>query len=300
MVSRRAFVGTALAFVAAAAPPRAGALETSVLGGPSPQSDDGRTTLAIVSAIVATQAVVRTAWRPPKLFPAVAPIAYYVGHGDSAFPSDAVIWLNPDHPELVSPRRSVLTDEIPLFTELLLAAADLQIKGMPSLGLERLDPDARRLAAASMAGRAAVVAKFSPFEQVDDAEFARRAFAFAVLRQMTPNIGGVAVLPVRDALPPGEASATYAGMYADARVPHGWGVIYANLDRMQRDRAGYESWVRAFVLATADRQPPESAVKRAYEAARAADQAPANGDRWTARRLFAQPYVAQVAALFGR
>jgi hypothetical protein len=299
MVSRRAFVGTALAFIAAAVPPRAGALDTASPGQRS-AGDDGRTTLEIVSVIAATQAVVRTAWRPPKLFPETAPVAYYVGHGDSAFPDDPVVWLNPDHPELVSPRRSVLTDEIPLFTELLLAAADLRIKGMPSLGLERLEPDRRRLAATSMAGRAAVVAKYSAFEQVDDAEFARRAFAFAVLRQMTPNIGGVAPLPAPDKLPPGEASAVYAGIDADARAPRGWGVIYADLDKMRRDRAGYESWVRAFVLATADRQPRDSDIKRAYDAARAADQAAANGDRWAARRMFARPYVAQVAALFGR
>ena len=297
MLSRRAFAGTALAFVAAPSARRASALETPPLG-PSPISDDGRTTLEIVTVIVAAQAVVRTAWRPPQLFPQIAPIAYYVGHGDETYPNDPVIWLNPDHPELVSPRISVLTDEIPLFTELLLAAADLHVKGMPSLGLEPLEAGRRRLAAASLAGRAAVVAKFSSFEKVDDAEFAHRAFAFAVLRQMTPHIGGVAPFPATTQLPPGEA-AVYAGRNADARAPRGWGVIYADFDRMARDRGGYESWVRAFVLATADRQPPESDVKRAYETARAKDEA-SSGDHWSARRAFAAPYVAQVAALFGR
>jgi hypothetical protein len=298
MISRRAFVGTALAFVAAAVPARASAIDTSS-DGQSPRSDDGRTTLEIVSVIAAAQSVVRTAWRPPPLFPQIAPVAYYVGHRDALYPNEPVIWLNPDHPELVSPRRSNLTDEIPLFTELLLAAADLRIKGMPSLGLDRLEADRRRLAAASMAGRAAVIAKYSPFEQVDDAEFARRAFAFAVLRQMTPQIGGVAPLSDPSRLPPGEPAAVYAGKNVDARAPHGWGVIYADFDRMARDHAGYESWVRAFVLATADAQPSESMVKRAYDAARAKDEA-SSGDRWSARRAFAAPYVTQVAALFGR
>ncbi|MEA2718240.1 MAG: hypothetical protein QOJ39_104, partial [Candidatus Eremiobacteraeota bacterium] len=247
MLSRGAFVGAAFAFAAATAPLRAAALETTSPGQVSP-TGDGRTTLEIVSVIVATQAVVRTAWRPPALFPATAPVAYYVGRNDRTYPGDPVIWLNPDHPELVSPRRSVLTDEIPLFTEILLASADLRISGMPSLGLERLDAEHRRLSAASMAGRAAVVAKFSSFEQVDDAEFARRAFAFAVLRQMTPDIGGVAPFSAPEKLPPGEAAAVYAGVGADARAPHGWGVIYADFDKMRRDAAGYDSWVRAFVL----------------------------------------------------
>lgn len=300
MVNRRAFVGSALALVAAAASPRAAAMETSTLG-PGPASDDGRTTLQIVATIALAQNAVRTAWRPPPAFPGFAPVACYVGRHDPAFPNDPVVWLNPDHPELVSPRLSVLTDEIPLFTELLLAAADLRIdvKGMPPLALHDVDQDKRRLAAAALANRAAVVAKYSAFDQVDDVEFARRAFAFAVLRQLTPNIGGVAPFAEPEKLPPGEA-ATYAGIDADARAPHGWGVIYADFDKMRRDKAGYESWLRAFVLATADRQPPESAVKAAYEAARAADAATAKGDRWAARRAFARPYVAQVAALFGR
>jgi hypothetical protein len=299
MQSRRAFVGTALAFVAAGAPPCAAALDTSSPGQVSP-TDDGRTTLEIVSVIVAAQNVVRTAWRAPRLFPTSAPVAYYVGRNDRTYPGEPVIWLNPDHPELVSPRRSVLTDEIPLFTEMLLASAELRLSGMPSLGLERLEPDRRRLTASSMAGRAAVVAKFSSFEQVDDAEFARRAFAFEVLRQMTPDIGGVAPFSEPEKLPPGEASAVYAGIGTDARAPRGWGVIYADFDKMRRAGAGYDSYVRAFVLATADRQPPESSVKRAYEAARAADLAAPSAERWSARRAFAAPYVRQVAALFGR
>jgi len=53
------------------------------------------------------------------------------------------------------------------------------------------------------------------------------------------------------------------------------------------------------VLATADRQPPSSDVKRAYDAAAAAD-AGSSGDRWAARRAFAAPYTVQVAALFGK
>jgi hypothetical protein len=300
MVNRRAFVGGALALAVAARPSRALAIETP--GGPGRDSPDGRITLDAVDVVVAAQTVVRTVWRPPAQFPPFAPVAYYAGRGgDEAYPDQPAIWLNPDHPELVSPRASRLTDEIPLLTELLLASADVPLRGVPSLGLEQLAGDARRRAATSLADRIAVVAKYSPYPTVDDAEFARRAFAFAVLRQMTPHIGGVLQLPAPAGANGRSAEAAfYAGRDADPRAPRGWGVVYADPERVARDREGYDSLLRAFVLATADRQPPESEVKRAYDAALARDQAARNGDRWSARRLFAAPYVRQVAALFGR
>ena len=252
-----------------------------------------------VDVLLATLPRVRIVWKPPAAFPPLEAIAYYAGRGgDAANPDDPAIWLNPDHPELVSPRLARLTDEIPLFTELLLASVDVRASGVPSLGLDALPPDRRRLAAVALAGRVAVVTRFTAFPAVDDAEFARRAFAFAVLRQLTPEIGGVETLPPPPAkLPAGEA-AVYAGRDADRRAPHGWGVVYADLDRVGRDRAGFASWIRAFVLATADRQPHDSEVRSAYEAARARDAA--SGDRWAARRAFAEPYVDQVAALLGK
>jgi len=300
MVSRRACIAATSAAVAALAQSRASAfVETSP--GAGPPSDEGRKTLAAVSVIAAMQQIVRTVWRPPELFPPFAPIAYYVGRGsDGHFPNDRVIWFNPDHPELVSPRISRLTDDVPFFTELLIVSAErpITITGAPSLGLERVSGTARREAAATLADRVAVVAKYTPFVAVDDAEFARRTFAFAVLKQMTPQIGGVAAFADTSKLPPGEA-AVYAGHDVDRRAPAGWGVIYADFDRISIDQPGYESWVRAFVVATADREPPTSNVKRAYDAAAATD-ATSTGDRWTARRAFAAPYVTQVAALFGK
>jgi hypothetical protein len=300
MVDRRAFIAATSTAAAAFAPsPARSFVQTSP--GPGPQNDDGRFVLAAMSVIAATQQVVRTVWRPPELFPSFAPIAYYVGRGgDGHFPNEPVIWFNPDHPELVSPRISRLTDEVPFFTELLLASADgaVTIAGAPALGLEHVAGAKRREAAGTLAGRVAVVAKYTPFVAVDDAEFARRTFAFAVLKQMTPQIGGVATFGDTSKLPPGEA-AVYAGRDVDPRAPASWGVIYADFDRSSRDGPGYESWVRAFVLATADRQPPTSDVKHAYDATAATDAA-SNGDRWAARRAFAAPYVRQVAALFGK
>ena len=61
---------------------------------------------------------------------------------------------------------------------------------------------------------------------------------------------------------------------------------------------GKDALIRAFVLATADAQPADTAQKRAYDAARAQDDA-SHGDRWAARRAFAAPYVTQVATLLG-
>jgi hypothetical protein len=299
MIGRRAFVGGAIAFVAAVVPRTGAAVETPNTG-PSRNSADGRLTLDAVDVLFATLPRVRIVWKPPAAFPPLVPIAYYAGRGgDAAHPDDPAIWLNPDHPELVSPRLARLTDEIPLFTELLLASVDVRAPGAPSLGLDALPADRRRLAAVALAGRVAVVTRFTAFPAVDDAEFDRRAFAFAVLRQLTPEIGGVETLPPPDAtLPPGEA-AVYAGRDADRRAPRGWGVVYADLERVAHDRAGFESWIRAFVLATADRQPRDSEVRAAYESARAQDAA-ANRDRWAARRAFAAPYVDQVAALLGK
>src|SRR5665213_2216206 len=234
MIGRRAFVASAVAFVATAMPRAGGAVETPDTG--TRRSADGRLALDAVDVLIATLPRVRTVWKVPAALPPLIPIAYYAGRGgDPAHPNDPAIWLNPDHPELVSPRRSRLTDEIPLSAELLLAAVDARSPGVAALGLDELDPEPRRLAAGALAARVAVVTRYTPYPAVDDAEFARRAFAFAVLRQMTPEIGGVETLPPPAALPAGEG-AVYAGRDDDRRAPHGWGVVYADLERGGRDR----------------------------------------------------------------
>jgi hypothetical protein len=300
MLGRRTFVAGAAALVACSPRAALAFVETTASGDARPSDEQARATLATVAVIAATRLLVRTVWRPPPVFPEFAPIAYYVGRGDIHYPNEPVIWLNPDHPELVSPRASRLTDEVPLLMELALASVDVHLTGVQSLGLERLDPSQRRAAAAVLASNAAVVAKYSPYSVVDDAEFDRRAFAFAVLRQLTPGIGGVAPLITKPAaMPPEEPLAAYAGRDADPSVPRGWGVIRMTSTSIVQSPHGYEAYARAFVLATADREPPESAVKRAYDAARADDER-ASGDHFAARRRFAAPYVKQVAALFGR
>ena len=281
MLPRRAFIagGAALAFVDTTAPG----------GAPRTSAEQAHTILDAVAVITATQLVVRTVWRAPAPFPPLAPIACYVARGhDPDYPDDAVIWLNVDHPELKSPRAARLTDEIPLLTELLLASADVRPRGAPSLGLENLDSIKRRSTATTLAGKVAVIAKYSPYATVSEAEFARLAFPYAVLRQMTPGIEGVTRIITRASdMPREEPYAAYIGRGA-VRV-----IAAGSFD----SAAGKQALVRAFVLATADAQPAESAVKRAYQGARAEDAA--HGDRWAARDAFAAPYVSQVTALLG-
>jgi hypothetical protein len=299
MLPRRAFVAGAAAFAVAGPPAAAGAVVEAPAGGARSSADQARTILDAVAVITATQLVVRTVWRAPEPFPPLAPIACYVARGhDPDYPDDPVIWLNVDHPELKSPRAARLTDEIPLLTELLLASAEVRPRGAPSLGLEELEPVKRRLTASALAGKVAVVAKYSPYATVSEAEFARLAFPYAVLRQMTPGIGGVARLITRPAdMPREEPYAAYVGRDGDSRAPHGWGAVRVVAPGTFDAPQGRNALVRAFVLATADAQSSENPIKRAYETARAADLA--RGDSWAVRRAFATPYVAPVAALLG-
>ena len=291
MLPRRAFVAGAAALVTAGRASAAHAFVDTMTGGRArTPAEQARATLDAVAVISATQLAVRTVWHAPEPFPPLAPVAYYVARGhDPDYPNDPVIWLNVDHPELKSPRISRLTDEIPLLTELLLASVDVRPRGVPSLGLERLEPEKRRTTAAAIAGKVAVIAKYSPYVPVTDAEFARLAFPYAVLRQMTPGIAGVARVLTRPSdMPREEPYAAYAGR----------GIVHVVAPGAFESGPGKEALVRAFVLATADLQPADSNVKRGYETARAQDET-ARGDAWAARRAFAAPYVAQVTTLLG-
>ena len=290
MLSRRAFVAGTAACAAAAPSVARAFVDTTVTGEVRTPAEQARTTLDAVSVVSATQLAVRNVWRAPAPFPPLAPVAYYVARGrDADYPNEPVIWLNVDHPELKSPRLSRLTDEIPLLTELLIASVDIRPRGVPSLGLEKLGSEKRRSTAVTLAGKVAVIAKYSPYPAVTDAEFARLAFPYAVLRLMTPGIDGVARRLTRPAdMPREEPYAVYVGR----------GTVHVVAPGVFESAPGKEALVRAYVLAAADAETADSAVKRAYEAARAQDDA-ASGDRWAARRAFAAPYVTQVATLLG-
>jgi len=89
MVSRRAFVGSALASLAAAAPLGTSAWVDTSATGADRERDAARTTFDAVDVLIATRPRVRTVWKPPAAFPAPTPIAYYAGRGgDGASPDD--------------------------------------------------------------------------------------------------------------------------------------------------------------------------------------------------------------------
>jgi len=288
-----ALAGAVLAPSLVRAPSRAESTESSG----SLMTPEARRIAGAVEAIVAAQLVTRIVRRLPSHFPAFAELAYYVGRNDPDYPDQMVIWLNPDHPELVSPRTSHLGDDTPLLVELLLASVDLRRAGVPTSGLRDLEPSKRRAAAVALAGRVTVVAQFTAYPAVDDGEFDRRRFAFAVLRQMTPGIGGVAVVRRSAAqMPAAEPLASYLGRVAERDVPPGVGII-AVVPGALTTTDGDAAYVQAFVLATADLQPATSSVKIAYDAAAAEDAANHSGE---ARHDFAAPYVAQVQALSSR
>ncbi len=297
MMRRRIFLAT-LAGVAFAPPAGlvASRAETTESSG-SPMTAQARRISRAVDAIVAAQLVTRIVRRAPARFPAFVAEAYYVGRTDPEYPDQAVIWINPDHPELVSPRHGHLGDDTPLLVELLLASADLHLANAPDVGLRALDPVKRRAAAVDLAGQVTVVAQFTAYPAVDEGEFAARAFAFAVIRHMTRGIDGVAALPQSQAqMAASGGLAFYAGRIREPGVPAGWGVVFSVPVQYSWGDGG-ASYVRAFVLATADRQPPGSSVKIAYDAAAAEDAANHSGE---ARNDFAAPYVAQVQALSSR
>jgi hypothetical protein len=300
MLTRRAFVAGTAAFAAAAPCGALAFVDTTTGDQVRTPAQQARTILDAVAVISATQLAVRTVWRAPAPFPPLAPIAYYVARGhDADYPNEAVIWLNVDHPELKSPRFARFSDEIPLLTELLLASVDVRSRGAPSLGLENLEPAKRRAAAATLAGKVAVIARYSPYPTVSEAEFNRLEFPYAVLRQMTPGIGGVARIVTRPTdMPAEEPYAVYVGRDADPHAPKGWGAVHVIPPGVFESSQGKDALIRAFVLATADAQPADTAPKRAYDAARAKDDV-ARGDRWAARRAFAAQYVTQVATLLG-
>lgn len=249
-------------------------------------------TIAVRQEIVALLSVfrsIRTVWRPPSLFRPDSPIVAYVRPGgDAHYPTESLLWLNPDHPELISPRRSHPDDEEPLYTALVLAALDRPERVAFSFGGR--DDAGRRLGAMALAHEIATNAKLAVdlYPSVDDAEFTRRKFAFAVLRQLTPGIGGVQVISVNPhVLPKEEPFFVY----------HGNGIIYINETGEGSQSLAHDAFVRAWICATADRQPIGSEVKQAWDAAESIDLK-IGGETHVSRDAFARRYVDQVNALF--
>ena len=244
-------------------------------------------------------------WRPASAFPSYAPLALYKPRGsDPQHPDTAVLWINVDHRELMTPRTTHPDDEDPALAQTMIGVTELPLD-LPSWKKLRTI-----FQFGSPADRAVLALKLTPMVRdsfgtdpptphVSIDEFAAEAFPFAVVRNMTPGVPGVEVdaPPAGRKMPAGSPFVAYVGR-GDARH-HGAPVIWGDNDKIAaiRDTPVFgAALMRAYILATADMQPPESAEKRAYEAARAEDAA-AGPDTFTARNAFAVGYLARVRAL---
>ena len=244
-------------------------------------------------------------WRPASAFPAYSPLALYKPLGsDPQHPDTAVLWINVDHLELMTPRTAHPDDEDPALAQTMVGATDLALE-LPSWQKLRAvfraaPPGDRAFLALKLTPR--VRQDFGtdpPTPHVSDEEFAAEAFPFAVVRNMTPGVPGVEVdaPPPGKTMPAGSPFVAYVGR-GDARH-HGAPVIWGDNDKIAaiQDTPVFASaLMRAYILATADMQPPESAEKRAYEAARLQDAA-ISPDTFTARNAFAVGYLSRVRAL---
>jgi len=244
-------------------------------------------------------------WRPASAFPAYAPLALYKPRGsDPQHPDTSVLWINVDHRELMTPRTGRSDDEDPALAQTMIGVTDLPLD-LPSWNKLRTvfraaTPETRSFFALNLVP--VVRDSFGsepPTPHISDDVFAAEAFPFEVVRNMTPGVPGVEV----DAPPPGTAMPSGAPIVAyvgrtDARH-HGAPVIWgdnAKIAPIQGTPEFVAALMSAYVLATADMQPPATAEKRAYEAARARDAA-AGPETFTARNAFAAGYLSRVRAL---
>ncbi len=244
-------------------------------------------------------------WRPASAFPSYAPLALYKPRGSDPQHADtSVLWINVDHRELMTPRAGHSDDEDPALAETMIGVTDLPLD-LPSW--KKLRAVFR---AAPPADRSFLALKLVPLVRdsfgqdpatphVSDSEFAAEAFPFEVVRNMTPGVPGVEVdePPPGAKMPAGAPLVAYVGRI-DVRH-HGAPVIWgdnAKIATVQGTPEFVTALMSAYVLATADMQPPESGEKRAYEAARAQDAA-RGPETFTARNAFAVGYLARVRAL---
>ena len=242
-------------------------------------------------------------WQPPSAFPKFAPLAFFRGHTNVEGKSAVVLWINVEHGELMTPRASHPEDEDPIVAAMLLGESDRHLEvpawkhfydAVAPLGVENAHAVGTLLSHMMRTLDPVVTAP-----HVSDEEFARNAFPFAVIRYMTPGVPGVET----DNAPPGavipkDSPMVYAGRN-DQRHP-GKPVIWGDTTSSPAEfvkRPDYqEIYMRNYILAVADMQPPDSPEKAAYEAARAQDERSGAGV-YTARFAFASSYLPRVRAL---
>ena len=268
----------------------------------SPSFSLSRADLDEIVQTVKRTHVVRV-WKPASALPAYSPLALPKrrtrDEGDNA-----VVYINVDHLELMTPRTTHPADEDPIVAAVIAGTLDRnlatpgwmhlkeQLNGLPPGAPYHLITELGKLLVASRGVRTA--------PGVSDEEFAREAFPFAVIRNMTPGVPGVNAdePPAGGAMPKGAGLMVYVGR-TDARypgVPVIWGDTKHAPANFTESPEFLDLYIRTYTLATADMQPPESPEKRAYDEARAADERAGSGT-YAARNAFAASYVPRVRAL---
>lgn len=243
-------------------------------------------------------------WRPASAFPKYSPLALYKPRGsDPQHPDFALLWINVDHRELMTPRISHPDDEDPAIAQTMIGAADLPLESPTWQKLRAVFRAAAPNEAAFLALNLAPFVRESfgndpPTPHVSDDEFAAEAFPFEVVRNMTPGVPGVEVdgPPPGSAMPAGAPLIAYVGR-TDGRhagAPVIWGDDKTKAAQGTPEFA--DALMRAYILATADMRPADSAEKRGYDEARARDAAAGAGS-FTARNAFAAAYLSRVRAL---
>ncbi len=294
-----------LGFLAGAGALLAGAMCAPALAAPGTAELD--LTLGELRQIAETlrhKSVLRI-WRPPSEFPEFAPLAVLRGHTDGeGLP--ILLWINVDHRELMTPRASHAEDEDPIVAAMIVG----ELARHPDVpAWKHLFDQMRSLPVSTAHDVATMLARLMRQKfpvvtapHVSDAEFASEAFPFEVVRYMTPGIRGVEV----DNSPPGTPMPKDAPLLAyvgrtDPRHP-GTPVVWGDAKTKPPNPPTpefLELYVRTFILATADMQPPTSAEKRAYDDARAQDERAGPGV-YAARYAFAEPFRPRVRALMSR
>lgn len=255
----------------------------------------------IVQSLKRTR-VVRV-WKPASALPALSPLALPKrrtrDEGDAA-----VVYINVDHLELMTPRAAHPADEDPVVAAVIAGTLDLnlaapgwvhlkeQLNSLPPGASYHIITELGQLLVASRGVRTA--------PGVSEEEFARAAFPFAVIRNMTPGVPGVNAdePPAGSAMPKGAGLMAYVGR-TDPRypgVPVIWGDTKHAPPNFTESPEFRDLYIRTYTLATAGMQPPESPEKRGYDEARAADERAGSGT-YAARNAFATPYVPRVRAL---
>jgi hypothetical protein len=255
----------------------------------------------IIQAVNHTH-VVRV-WKPASALPPGSPLALPQRRtredGDSA-----VVYINVDHLELMTPRSSHPADEDPIVAAVIAGTLDLKLAtpGWKHLAavLDGTPPEARYQTVAELGKLLVSSFGVRTAPGISDEEFAREAFPFAVIRNMTPGVPGVNAdePPAGSVMPKDAKLIAYVGR-TDARypgVPMIWGDSKHAPANFTQSPEFLEIYMRAYTLATADMEPPESPEKRAYDEARAADERAGPGI-YAARYAFAAPYLPRVRAL---